>query len=156
MDYIALANEINTDPLALGYAGKGDAQVANILNTVNVSYTANNPLVSLNTLSIWAAKNGVRGPIEQNALNNASTVQSICLAVKDLLVSMNGPSFDTSNADNKAMVGALVSAGVMTAAQQTALLALGNKSPASRAEVVLGVGVTVSPLDVRFALGRSS
>lgn len=155
MDYVALKNEITTDPLVLGYAGKSDMAIAGILNTSNAAYTANNPLVPLTTLSIWAAKNSVRGLIEQNALNNASAVQSICLAVKDLLQGVAG-TWDSSNPDNKTMVQALVTAGVMTVAQQTSVLALGNKSPASRAEVLFGPGTVVDAYDVRTALGRAS
>jgi hypothetical protein len=157
MDYAALANEINTDPLELGYAtAGGDAAIAGLLNISNSGYTANNPMVSLTSLGIWAAKTGVRATVEQAALNNASPVQGPCLAIRDLLVTMSGPPFDIGNADNQAMVAALVETSVMTAAQQAELLALGNKTPASRAEVLFGPGAMVSAYDVRVAMGRAS
>lgn len=151
IDYSALKSEITTDPKSLGLAGKSDAEMASLLNAPNAAFMAVNPLLPLTALGIWAAKTGVRAKVEQAALNNVSPVQSPCLAIRDLLVTMNGPPFDVSNADNQAMVAALVSAGVMTAEQQTELAALGNKSPASRAEVLFGVDTIISERDVGLA-----
>lgn len=159
MDSEALKAELTTDPLHLGYAAAGgDAAIAALLNAPNAAYTANDPLVPLSTLGIWAAKTGVRAKIEANASNASSPVQSVCLAIRDLLVGLSGPSFDSGNPDNLAMVDGLVATGVLVdangASLKPSLLALGSKTPASRAEVLFGPGSVVTPADVSRSEGR--
>lgn len=145
MDQTTLKTEIATDPLRLGYASAGgDVAIAALLNAPGAGFTANNPLVPLSALGIWAAKTGVRAKVEANAANTSSPVQAVCLTVRDLLTGLNGPAFDSSNADNLSMVDSLVAAGVLVDgggnSLKPALLALGNKTPASRAEVLFGPG----------------
>lgn len=159
MDYAILANEINTDPLGLGYAGQSDGGIAELLNTPNASYSVSASLVPLSLLGIWAAKNDVRKKIEAAANDSTSPVQSICQTIRDLLQGLNGPPFDASNPDNQAMLSALAAAGVLVDdasppnSLASSLLALATKSPASRAEVLFGEGVIVSHIDVAIALG---
>jgi hypothetical protein len=156
----ALAAEIANDPLGLGYANQGDAAVCSLLNAAHDGYTASNPLVPLSTLAIWAAKTGVRAKIEAAAADANSAVRAPCLALRDLFAGLSGPAFDTGNADNLAMADALVSAGVLVDGSnnslKAALVALGNKGPASRAEVLFGAGTVITPEDIRRALGRSA
>jgi hypothetical protein len=161
MDPTTLKTELATDPLHLGYAAAGgDAAIAALLNMPNAVFTANNPLVPLSALGIWAAKTGARAKVEANAANASSAVQAVCLTVRDLLTGLSGPPFDSSNADNLAMVDGLVAAGVLVDSGgnslKPSLLALGNKTPASRAEVLFGPGTVVAPADVARVEGRSN
>src|SRR4051812_11057150 len=96
----ALASEITNDPEQLGYSGQGDAAVCALLNAAHNDYTANNPLVPLSALAIWAAKTGVRAKIEAAAADANSAVRAPCLALRDLFAGLAGPAFDTGNADN--------------------------------------------------------
>jgi hypothetical protein len=156
----ALAAETANDPLVLGYAGRGDGALCELLNAPHEDFTAHNPLVPLAALAIWAAKTGVRAKIEAAAADAASPVRAPCLALRDLFAGLGGPAFDLSNPDNLDMADALVQAGVLVGALgnslKAALLALGDKSPASRAEVLFGPGTVVTVDDIRRALGRSA
>jgi hypothetical protein len=160
IDPTTLAAELAADPQGLGYAGKGDGALADLLNAPHDGYTALAPLVPLSALAIWAAKTGVRAKIEAAAADANSPVRAPCLALRDLFTGLAGPGFDLGNPDNLAMADALVAAGVLTDAQgvslASSLLTLGAKTPASRAEVLGGPGTVVTAADVRRAQGRAS
>lgn len=151
INYISLQTEITNDPTNLGYSGKSDLDKATILNTANSGYISFNPLLPLTSLGIWAAKTGVRASVEKAALDNTSPVQSPCLAIRDLLVTMGGPPFDIGNVDNRTMISGLVATSIMTLTQANDLISLGNKSPCSRAEVLFGVGTIISEQDIGIA-----
>lgn len=144
-DYQALLAEVTNDPVGLGYAGKTDDEIAALLNTADRVVSAS--LLPLSTVGIWAAKTGVRAKIGQHAANDASPVQSVCLTILDLLQGLNGPPLELDNADNAAMIDALVAVGVMTAGDKTGLLALGE-TRTSRALELPGWGVAVQAPDV--------
>lgn len=151
INHISLQSEIVNDPLQLNYTGKSDLEKAAILNTSVSGYISFNPLLPLTSLGIWAAKNGVRASVEKAALDNTSPVQSPCLAIRDLLITMGGPPFDIGNADNRAMISGLVATNIMTLPQAEDLLSLGNKLNSSRAEVLFGVGTVISEQDIGIA-----
>ena len=151
IDYAALQSEIVNDPTSLGYSDKSDLEKATLLNTLQSGLIAFNPLLPLTSLGIWAAKTGVRAKVEQAALDNTSPVQSPCLAVRDLLVTMTGPPFDIGNVDNRTMVSGLVLTSIMSSGQAAELISLGNKTPASRAEVLFGVDTIVSEQHIGIA-----
>jgi hypothetical protein len=147
-DYAVLKAELLTDPLALGYAAMTDQQCADSLNAptrVRVE-----PLVPLAALAIWAAKSGVRAKIDRAAGDGTSPVQSVCLALLDMLAGLSGPPLDLGNPDNLAMVNGLVAAGVMTAGDKAGLLAL-QDVPTSRALELAGWGIPVQAPDVARA-----
>jgi hypothetical protein len=129
-DYAVLKAELLTDPLALGYAAMTDQQCADALNAM--TRVRVEPLVPLAALAIWAAKSGVRAKIDRAAGDGTSPVQSVCLALLDMLAGLSGPPLDLGNPDNLAMVNGLVAAGVMTAGDKAGLLALQDVPPAGR------------------------
>lgn len=146
--YAVLKAEVTTDPLSRGYAGMTDAQVAADLNLA--IYPLVNPVVSLKTLGIWAAKTGVRAKIAAAAANSQSAVQSVCLSLQDLFTGLAGPGLDLSNSDNLAMMSALQTAGIMSSADATSLQALTVVGQTSRAIGLVGWGIPVQAPDITF------
>jgi len=153
--YAALKQEIQADPLQLGYGPRVSVAdyggAAAILNAVNPAFSKVVPQVPINSVLIWAAS----GPLQKlydygHTVGGNPGVRSICLAAVQLF----GTSgfLDLSTNSITTMVHMLVDGGVLTATEQAALLALQNVSPASRAEVLFGSGSVVLPFDVQSAL----
>lgn len=125
-DYTALAAEIAADPLALGYAGKTDAQVAALLNGADRSTTAARSVVP--AYEVWEAI----VPAEWAALS-AAEKQRVQTLLAMGQVNLAGPN-------TRAGFAAAFAAGTAT---RTALLALPTQSIArTRAQEVFGVPVT--------------
>jgi hypothetical protein len=155
VDTQALASEIQNDPLSLGYAAfvasGSDGGIVALLNTPNVAWTKRIDTVPVSTVAGWAAA-GPIARIQAAANNAASPVQSVCqMAILYLQGSSTAFDFSDGGKDIQ-MIGAMLAAGVITQAEHDSLLALRNVSPASRAEVLWGAGVSVDQSDVSFAL----
>jgi len=130
MNYAALKNEIMNDPLGRGYAGMNDAQVAVSLNTVDREIDEN---VNLRDLIVYLLKNNKWLGIKSEAASNALGVQKECEA---FMVIMDNPNFvdlDLTDAVVKTMLSNIKTAGLLDAADQAAILAMGKKA-VSRAE----------------------
>jgi hypothetical protein len=97
VDYAALRNEITTDPLGLGYAGKGDDQVAGLLDAPNSAYVAVTPQVPLNLVLKWAA-GGPHQKLQDYAGGTANhpVLRSMCLTALQILGGAAG-YFDLSD-----------------------------------------------------------
>jgi hypothetical protein len=158
MDSTALATEIHTDPLTLGYAALitsgADASIAAILNQRPGSFspaktwTAAAPLVPIATVLQW----GATGPLAAISAAQTSAIAGIpAVAIASILGFQALTTFDVSDAKNLASLAGFVAASVLTQSQVNALVALGF-APASRAEVLWGLGTVVSSLDVAHAL----
>ena len=84
-------------------------------------------IVPTPVFAAWCASTGLRAVIEDTSKNITSPMRSAALAILDLLSWQSG-GLDLSNSamgrGNLAMLAAWVSAGVVTAAQNSALLAL--------------------------------
>ena len=153
--YPALKQELQADPKGLGYGQyvtvADYTSVARLLNGGNPAFSKVAPVVPINSVLIWAA-GGPMVTLTDYGDNTANppALRSICLAA----VKMFGVStyLDLSDHNITTMLQTLVSAGILSAADQSNLLALQNVSPASRAEVLFGVGVEVLPFDVQQAL----
>lgn len=91
--------------------------------------------VSVGDLASWAAATGMRAAIEDHATNAASPLRSIALALRDVLVGgASGIRLDLPA--NAAMLAAWVSAGVLSAENRDALLALATTpDPVTDAQV---------------------
>ena len=158
MNYTALANELNTDPAATGYAAllqaHNTAGLAALLNAADkAGSTKAVPVYRSPNLLKWAA-GGPRAALGAAAANASSPVQASAQVALDILAgaaeyldltdsAINGPS---------GLLQSLQSAGVITAAQLNSLLAEGTTTQ-TRAEAVLGVGTIVQQSDVMIALG---
>lgn len=152
-----LSAEISTDPQRLGYAGKGDADVAALLNNANAAWSVYVQLAPTSLLK-WAAN----GPMQQiqdfaNLTTNNASLRAICMAALQIFnlgspLDLTDPQINGTGG----MLQTLEAGGVITSAQLSALLAngLGSKTPCSRAEVLWGAGTTITHSDVRTAQGR--
>lgn len=92
MDLVALHNEIVNDPVTLGYAGKTDQQVADLLNSLTTGRTRNRTSVTKN--EILAAMRNVDYPttsandqIRWNKLNlvlSTDTIDASSTNIRDV------------------------------------------------------------------------
>ena len=135
INYTQLATEINTDPKALGYAGKSDYDISVLLNTRGLSsetifqtYTPSEDLVAGIVLSEYTALQA----------NNRQFVDMV----------FGRPRVQTGSANLRTQIAAIFAAGTTSRAN---LVAASQRS-ASRGEVLFGEGTNVSDLDVAKAL----
>jgi hypothetical protein len=158
IDLTALAAEIRTDPLTLGYApliqSGADGEIAAILNRRPESFsppkawTAARPLVPISVVLQW----GATGPLASIQAAQSSAIPGIAsIAIASMLGFASLETFDVSDLKNRASLTGFVQASVLTQAQVDALIALGT-APASRVEALFELGSTVSSLDVARAL----
>lgn len=156
MNYAQLKTEYTTDPVGVGYAPyvtvKAYGALAYLINNPNASWTKTVPQVPLTSVLKWAGA----GPLQKltdyaNNTGNNAALRSICLAALQLFAGAM-PYLDLSDSGNLTMVQSLVSGGVLSATDQSNLLALQTVSPASRAEVLFGAGTVVTPKDAEIAL----
>lgn len=79
--------------------------------------------VSVGDFASWAAATGMRAMIEDHAANSASPLRSIALALRDVLAgNIGGIRLDLQT--NVDMLGAWVSAGLLSQDNRDAILAL--------------------------------
>lgn len=156
--YAALKSELQTDPQALGYAAriasKDYVGVATLLATTNSAWTCTQPQIPLTRLLQWFGTGPAQKVYDyaQNAANNAA-LRCICLAAQ-LVFNGAMPYFDLSDPNNTALLGNLVSGGVLSSSDQANLLALQTISGCTRTQAVLNLpGAVASDADVRIALG---
>jgi hypothetical protein len=136
-----LATEINTDPKALGYAGKNNIQCAAILNTVGAS--AQN--VGAGVVQAWQLMELVVQS-EFIALTTANQNLFNCY--------VSSGAIDASNATVQANFLAIftVAASPTTRANMVAFV---NRS-ATRGEILFGSGTIIAASNVGQALNRAS
>jgi hypothetical protein len=133
MNYLALKNEIQIDPKVLGYAGKSDLEIANLMNTIGLS----NEVINRGVIPSYEVINATV-PSEWTALTTAE---------KQRYQTLTGAGqIDSSNTNVRATFQAMFGVATQTRANLTALL---TKS-ASRAEA-LGLG-SISHEQVAIAL----
>lgn len=141
----ALKSEVQTDPLAKGYAARLPASPGYVVDMLNAPvHTMVKPIHST-TAQAWAAG----GPFSAivDASNNAThACRASCLVIRETFAS--GVDIHMERTDVQQMLTAWVTAGVCTAAQRDDLVSRATQ-PASRAEV-LGFG-TVTEADLRAA-----
>jgi hypothetical protein len=141
MDITSLKNEITADAQHLGYAGKSDAQVAQLLNARTIAATA--PLGSSVVLK-WAAAQGLLSKLQTTAADATATdaLRSVCLAAL-ALVQRADVQLDVADTQIEAMVSALKTAGIVSDAAQASLTALAA-GQISRGEQLWGAGTVIS------------
>lgn len=105
-----------SDPL-----GRRDDLIAALLSTGRTQLGT----VSVGDLASWAAVTDMRAVIEDHAVNAESPLRSIALALRDVLVGgASGVRLDLPA--NAAMLGAWVSAGLLSTENRDALFALAS------------------------------
>lgn len=137
-DYVALNTEITTDPKSLGYAGKTDPEVAELLNTVGLAV----PAETVNVGMINGQKLSMAVEIsEYIALSDAAQqAWQTILSAGDGMINVENPRVVNQ-------IGAIWGATTTTRAS---LLALRDR-PCSRAETLFGRDVFIHHLDVAKA-----
>ena len=132
MDFRALANEISNDPVALGYAGKTDSQIADLLNATNTGRTLNRTQVP--TTEIMGAISSATPSNAWPAV--ASKQESMLLAILGM------PYVDASNTNLRLIFGEIFPNSGNTATTRANLLALGSQTVSRAVEIGLGIVLT--------------
>lgn len=131
MDYPVLRNELLADPVALGYAGKTDAQAAALIMATNTGRTLARRSVTKNEILNALVSS------EMPATNSAQALK--------LQIIMMCDTVDASNTNVRNMFGDIFAPGTTT---RTNLLALGSRTVSRAEELSLG---TVLEVDVQRA-----
>lgn len=136
INYPALATEITTDPMSLGYAGKSDYEIATILNTAGASGE-----------TLFKSYTPVEDII---ACIVRSEYDALAAAGKTYLneVVLKSAKVKTGDVTLRNQLGGLFGAGTTT---RTNLTNIASR-PASRGEILFGEGTTISDQDVATAL----
>ena len=142
-DISLLRNEITTDPLARNYAAMSDGQVAESLNIRNRSASKS---ISAQTLHAWFVFNGkwpaiestaagtvVSGGLTDNQKLAAQSFIEICHYFADL--DMRDPQYSSGITF---VLDQFVLRGIITAAQRTAIIALGTGMISRAEELAIG------------------
>lgn len=129
MDYAALHTEISTDPVVLGYAGKTDQQIADLLNSLTTSRTL--PRTRVDTTDILGAIQDSAWPAV------ASTAESKLRAILSM------PSVDATSTNIRAMLGTIFPNSGNTATTRANLLALATRVVSRQEELGLGPVVAI-------------
>ena len=148
-----LLSELDDDPAGLGYADpvadRRDGDIAALLNDkghATLPYEVTGPTL----LKLGVGVPGLRKTIEDNVGNSDPQKASVALTIKDMIVSgrsldLTDPAIYSGNPNSPGILEALIGWGWVDAAGYAAIVAAGSV-PASRAEVLDGVGNTV-PVD---------
>jgi hypothetical protein len=153
MDYTTLANEINNDPLAMGYSTHlpdDHVSVAELLGQDDPAGAVVYESLSSEKATRIAAEVDAYAPIKADAEDGTSSTQSQSLAAMDTLRKA-GADFALQLQSMRDMLTALVNNGVLTTTQKDAFISASQRT-ARREEAVLGKGTTVSAQDVTKAL----
>ena len=135
---IVLNTELIDDPEGLGYAGKTDPEMATLINAVNANYSIDHEAIDGQELQMAVTL----GDYDNLTEKQRDFWQTILSAGSGIVAVSDGRV--------KTHVAAIWGAGTTTRANLIAL----QERPASRAEVLLGAGVSVSVTDIAVSLGR--
>lgn len=138
---VALKTEITTDPLALGYAGKSDAEIADLLNLPRATITIRRANI---------APNEVLEAIDSRDFDAAPN--AIHVAWFESITQLRTIRLENDDGSATRALGNLrrLLQAADTQGSRTRLAALATRI-GSRAEQLLGGGVTVTHIDVADA-----
>ena len=141
VDLAALRGLIQSDTALLAHwqAGAVGALVA-ALNTLQQGLSVREPVVPKWRVLAWAAQGGRMAKLL--ALANNPDPEKASLGVAALKIVDTLPDVDLDAPEFRALLDLLNGGTVLSNADKAALLALGDRSPASRAEVECGGPVT--------------
>lgn len=135
---VALKTEITTDPLALGYADKSDADVAALLNDRTRGRTRVVSPTMVNARTIMARLGAAAGATILDKLDAAKAGSPPIKWVFQFIT--QGEGIDVGHAETRAMLDQLVAATVLTSAERDGVKSLAV-FPCSRAEELFGAAV---------------
>lgn len=129
MDYPRLQAEINADPVTLGYSGKTDQQIADLLNSTTTSRTL--PQTRVDTTQILGVIQVAAWP----TVGSASESQ--------LLAILGMPFVDASNINIRGIFGSIFPNSGGTVTTRNNLLALATRTVSRADELSLGLVLAV-------------
>ena len=145
MNLAALKTEIQTGPLAAELApfvaSGSDAEIAKRLNRADIAHTK---IVPLSDLVQYMSEQGLLANIADAAVNTADPAHAAArkvVATLRLSTELGVQTINMQRTSNITLITGLVTAGLMTSPQATALRALANIL-ASRGTVLWGETVT--------------
>jgi hypothetical protein len=145
---MTLRDELNNDTLARGYAGMTDEQAAASINTKNRPSMLT---LDAGALNAWAAGSGryrkLETAMEGTAPSGISDATRSMARAAWRMVDRDSTQFDPNDAEQEGLVDALVAAGVLSAADKTALWARAAEL-ISRADELRRAGARI-PMPVR-------
>ena len=146
MDYQLLRDEIDNDPIAIGYSAYLPSAPGSVVDLLNAyTQTKIKPITS-STAMAWAAA-GPYSNIVDASNDLAHLARASCLVIREVFAS--GQVIHMELPDITGMFAAWVAAGVITQTQHDELITIATQ-PASRAEV-LGLD-RLTEADLRTAL----
>lgn len=146
MDYTVLANEINTDPLTMGYApfitSGADLAIADLLNSATGNGTAQINIILM-----------PRGDFLISLLPGIAALSGMSAALQTkwdrlITVACANDNIAVSSLAVGAILDIAVQDGLLTSQQRNVI----GKRTGSRAEVIFGAGTVVNHSDVAKAL----
>lgn len=148
MDHQALKTEIDNDPEGIGYVGKSNSEIVDLLN--GSQYTQVLP-ITVSGLTIWAVGTQEIVDIYDGAqpTNTNKAIRAICMGAMHLFGKSNDEEIDLTDPDVANMIDGLVAAGIVEQANKDALIAMAT-APAGRSEILFGQKVNIN--DVRTAM----
>lgn len=149
MNITQLRTELQTDPLALGYAphiaSSNDAALADIINEKKYTRIVSRIISARGVLSDYPG-----GPMAAAAvLDKLEAAASSVSALKWALNFLRGDGLDIGAASTQGVIDQLVAGGILTSAEGSNLKSLASV-PAGRAEVLFGSAVSIN--DIASAL----
>lgn len=146
----AIKAELLTDPAGLGYTralgAKNPGGLEFLLNAPNDQWSVTGQPTTRAAIKVYLITAGKLGGIIVDATNQSAAVARLLLTDPDFAsVDVTSPAFT-------AVAEALLADGLVSKDDLTAIVALGSRSPASRAEVLWGAGVNVSAREIGAAL----
>jgi hypothetical protein len=144
----ALTSELQTDPRTYGYAAditaKNDQALADKLNLLRTAANSGTGVA-------LKASRGVRSGMEVMSCIDAVEFAALLAGKQQYIIALVSPGeVDLSNAVVRTNLDLVFIAG----ATRTRLMAIADKTPASRAEELFGVDTFITPQYVAQALGR--
>lgn len=124
MDYPVLKNELQLDPVSLGYSALTDTQAAAKLNAVDTGRTLNRTAVPAQEVF--------------NAIDDGAWPTAGSLSESKLRTVLGMPAVDASNTNTRGIFGAVFPNTGATAATRTRLLAIGTQTVSRAQELGLG------------------
>jgi len=135
IDLTVLATEINDDPEAFGYAGKGDSEIADLMNA-----TDGTKQISRGSIPGWEI-------LAQTVKSEYDAMSATHKSLYNTMIA--APVLDLSNVNIRAFFAAMFSPGTTT---RDNLIAVSTRD-GSRAEELFDTKVGI--IDIARALGRA-
>jgi len=138
-----LANHITADPDKIGLSWlMTDAELYKLLHDKALGLYVPIATIKYRVLQ-WAGGNGLLDRLNTNQTAHIdSTIRSICRAAMLMFQDGTISEINFNEAENQALLGALIASGIMTAAEKTDFMDNHARQPASTLEKAFGIGTT--------------